>query len=80
MRDAIEAVGAWIRYLTAYSPDLNPIEQTFAKLKALLRSAAARTVPDLRAEIGKVFARFTPQKCRSSIAAAGYEDDLAVAT
>lgn len=78
VREAIEAVGARIRYLPAYSPDLNPIEQAFSKLKALLRSAAARTVPDLRAEIGKAFARFTPQECRSSIAAAGYEDDLAV--
>ena len=80
VREAIEAVGARIRFLPAYSPDLNPIEQTFAKLKALLRSAAARTVPDLREEIRKAFARFTSQECRNSIAAAGYEDDLAVAT
>ena len=80
VREAIEAVGARIRFLPAYSPDLNPIEQRFAKLKALLRSAAARTVPDLREEIRKAFARFTSQECRNSIAAAGYEDDLAVAT
>ncbi len=47
VRQAIEAAGAQLRYLPAYSPDFNPIEQAFAKLKALLRSAAARTVPDL---------------------------------
>ncbi|GJE60973.1 IS630 family transposase ISMex30 [Methylobacterium trifolii] len=80
VREAIEAAGARLGYLPAYSPDLNPIEQTLAKLKALLRSAAARTVPDLQAEICKAFARFTPQECRNSIAASGYEDDLAVAT
>ncbi len=52
VRDAIEAVGARLLYLPSYSPDLNPIEQAFAKLKALLRSAAARTIPDLWAAIG----------------------------
>jgi transposase len=80
VREAIEAVGARIRYLPAYSPDFNPIEQAFAKLKALLRAAAARTIADLHAEIRKAFARFTPQECRNYLAAAGYEDDLAVAT
>ena len=80
VREAIEAAGARILYLPPYSPDFNPIEQAFAKLKALLRTAAARSIPDLRAEIRKAFARFTAQECRNYLAAAGYEDDLAVAT
>ena len=79
IREAIEGAGARLLYLPAYSPDLNPIEQIFAKLKALLRTAAARTVADLRAAIRTAFTRFTPQECRNCISAAGYEDDLAVA-
>ena len=65
VRQAIEAAGAHLRYLPAYSPDFNPIEQAFAKLKALLRSAAARTVPDLRAAIRDAFKRFRPNECRN---------------
>jgi transposase len=80
VREAIEAVGARLLYLPPYSPDLNPIEQAFAKLKALLRSAAARTLPDLWAAIRQAFTRFTPQECCNYLAAAGYENDLAVAT
>jgi transposase len=80
VREAIEAAGARLLYLPAYSPDLNPIEQVFAKLTALVRSAAARTIPDLWAAIRQAFTRFTPQECRSYLAAAGYEDDSAVAT
>ena len=80
VREAIEAAGARLLYLPSYSPDLNPIEQAFAKLKALLRSAAARTIPDLWAAIRQAFTRFTPQECCNYLAAAGYEDDLAVAT
>jgi transposase len=79
VREAIEAAGARLLYLPPYSPDLNPIEQAFAKLKALLRSAAARTVPDLWAAIRQAFTRFTPQECCNYLAAAGYENDLAVA-
>ena len=56
------------------------IEQAFAKLKALLRSAAARTIPDLWAAIRQAFTRFTPHECLNYLAAAGYENDLAVAT
>ena len=78
VRETVAAVGARVLYLPPYSPDFNPIEQAFAKLKALLRSAAARTVTDLHAAIRRAFARFTPQECRNYIAAAGYEDDLAV--
>src|SRR5262245_1707214 len=50
--EAIEAVGATLRYLPQYSPDLNPIEQAFSKLKALLRKAVERTVPMLRRRLG----------------------------
>jgi transposase len=58
----------------------NTIEQIFAKLKHLLRTATARTVPDLWAAIREAFTRFSPDECRNCITAAGYEDDLAVAT
>ncbi len=80
MQDAIKAAGARLLYLPSYSPDFNPIEQVFAKLKALLRSAAARTIPDLWAPIQQAFTRFTPPECRNYITAAGYENDVAVAT
>lgn len=78
VREAVAAAGARLLYLPSYSPDFNPIEQVFAKLKALLRTAAARTISDLRAAIQNAFAQFTPQECRTYLAAAGYEDDLAV--
>lgn len=80
VQDAIEAAGARLLYLPSYSPDFNAIEQAFAKLKALLRSEAARTIPDLWAAIRQAFTRFTLQECRNDLAAAGDEDDLAVAT
>ena len=54
IREAIEAAGAELRYLPSYSPDFNPIEQFFAKLKALLRKVAARTIEALIAAIAKV--------------------------
>lgn len=73
IREAIEAAGARIRYLPAYSPDFNPIEQTFSKLKALLRTAAARTVPELWAAIARAFTAFSPAECRNYITAAGYD-------
>ncbi|KQP90767.1 DDE endonuclease [Methylobacterium sp. Leaf117] len=73
VREAIEAAGARIIYLPAYSPDFNPIEQAFAKLKALLRTAAARTVPDLCQAIRDAFAAFSPTECRNYITAAGYD-------
>ncbi|SEP40390.1 DDE superfamily endonuclease [Methylobacterium sp. UNC300MFChir4.1] len=80
VQDAIEVAGARLLYLPSYSPDFNPIEQAFAKLKVLLSSAAARTIPDLWAAIRQAFTRFTPQECRNYIPAAGYENDLAAAT
>ena len=70
---AIEAVGATVRYLPAYSPDLNPIEMAFAKLKALLKKAAARTIQDLWTAIAEALTRFTAHECRNYFAAAGYE-------
>lgn len=73
VREAIEAAGARILYLPAYSPDFNPIEQAFAKLKALLRTAAARTVPDLWQAIKNAFDAFRPTECRNYITAAGYD-------
>ena len=80
IRERIEAVGARLLYLPPYSPEFNPIEQIFAKLKALLRTAAARTVPELWGAIRQAFTRFTPGECRKGLAAAGYDNDLAVAT
>ena len=73
VRDAIQAVGARLLYLPSYSPDFNPIEQAFAKLKALLRSAAARTVTDLTAALQRAYAAFRPDECRNYLAAAGYD-------
>jgi transposase len=73
VRERIEAVGARLLYLPAYSPDFNPIEMAFAKLKALLRSAAARTIPDLWDAIRRSLTRFAPAECRAYLAAAGYD-------
>ncbi len=72
VRTLIEAVGASLVYLPPYSPDLNPIEMAFAKLKALLRKAAQRTVAGLWTAIGQLLDSFTPQECRNYFAAAGY--------
>lgn len=72
VRDVIEAAGAELRYLPPYSPDLNPIENAFAKLKAALRKAAARTVDDLDQAIRKALPTFQPQECANYFAAAGY--------
>jgi transposase len=72
VRQAIEAAGAELRYLPPYSPDLNPIEQAFAKLKALLRSAAARTVDVLWHTIGQLLDAFSPTECTHYLAHAGY--------
>lgn len=72
VRQTIEARGATLLYLPPYSPDLNPIEQAFAKLKALLRKLAARTVAQLWDALGDLIHRFTPQECLNYIANAGY--------
>jgi transposase len=70
---AIRSAGGSLLYLPAYSPDLNPIEQVFAKLKALLRKAAARTKDTLWSTIGALLAAFTPVECANYLANAGYE-------
>ena len=75
VRDAIEAAGASLLYLPPYSPDFNPIEMAFAKLKALLRKAAERTVDGLWDTIGRLVDVFTPQECANYFAAAGYDAD-----
>ena len=72
-RDAIKAVGARIWFLPPYSPDLNPIEQVFAKLKHLLRKAAERTVEATWRRIGSLLDHFTPKECASYLANCGYE-------
>lgn len=73
IREAIEAAGARVVYLPPYSPDLNPIEQAFAKLKALLRKAAERTIPALWDRIGTLLDAFTPDECLNYFKHAGYE-------
>ena len=79
VREVVEAVGARLLFLPPYSPHFNPIEQAFSKLKALLRTACARTTADLHQAIRHAFTCFTPQECRNYVTAAGYEDDAAVA-
>jgi transposase len=72
VRRAIQAAGAKLFFLPPYSPDLNPIEQVFAKLKTLLRKAAARTVEATWKTIGSLLDRFPPQECANYFANAGY--------
>jgi transposase len=72
VRQAIEAVGCVLLYLPPYSPDLNPIEQAFAKLKALLRKAGERTVEGLWAFLGGALDLFGPDECRNYFRHCGY--------
>ena len=72
VREAIEAAGATLLYLPPYSPDLNPIEMAFSKLKAHLRKAAEHTITGLLRRIGRVVKTFTPQECRNFLRHAGY--------
>ena len=72
VRTAIENAGARLLYLPPYSPDLNPIEQWFAKLKALLRKAAARTFDALIHTIARALETFTPGECANYLANSGY--------
>jgi transposase len=71
--ELLKAVGAWFLFLPQYSPDLNPIEMAFAKLKALIRKAAARTYDDLWRTAGDVCDLFTEIECQNFFKAAGYE-------
>ena len=73
VKEAIRPVGASVLYLPSYSPDVNPIEQLFAKLKALLRKAAARTQDALWETIGTSLEAFTPAECQHYIVNSGYE-------
>src|SRR3954464_12338999 len=70
--EAIDARGAQLIYLPPYSPDLNPIEQAFAKYKALLRKAAERTIETLWQAIGRIADLFSPAECRNFFNNAGY--------
>ena len=72
IRQIIEAKGASLLYLPKYSPDLNPIENAFAKLKAGLRKAAERSTAALWNRIGTLLHDFTPQECANYFKAAGY--------
>lgn len=72
IRQAIESSGAKLFYLPPYSPDLNPIEFAFSKLKSLLRKAAARTVRSLWKTVGNSLRAFTPDECHHFFKAAGY--------
>jgi transposase len=73
VRQAIRSAGAKLFFLPKYSPDLNPIEQIFAKLKHLLRNAAQRTIETVCAAIGQLLDAFTPQECANYFKNAGYD-------
>jgi len=72
VRRAIERVGAELRPLPSYSPDLNPIEKAFSRLKAGLRAAAKRTVRAVEDLLGELSATFSPQECRNYFGSCGY--------
>ncbi len=72
VKEAIEGRGATLLYLPSYSPDLNPIEQAFSKLKAHLRKAAEETVPGLLRRIGRILDTFTARECTNFLRHAGY--------
>ena len=71
---AIEAAGASVRPLPPYSPDFNPIEKAFSKLKALLRKAKPRTRQSIDRTIAKIFKAFTPQECAAYFKSCGYSN------
>ncbi len=71
----IKAAGAQLRYLPAYSPDMNPIEKAFSKLKAFLRKLAARTVAGLMRALEACAEIFTPSECTNYFKSCGYQDD-----
>lgn len=75
IRKAIEQAGAKLKFLPPYSPDFNPIEMAFSKIKTHLRKIAARTLPDLWDAIRNAINAVTPDDCRGYFTAAGYEPD-----
>ena len=72
VRELIRSAGARLIFLPKYSPDLNPIEQVFAKLKHLLRKACARTVDAVATAVGQILKAYTPQECANYLKNAGY--------
>jgi transposase len=72
VKKAIESVGAELRFLPPYSPDLNPIERAFSKLKAKLRAAQKRTIPELEKYLGDVLDAFSPEECQNYYKSCGY--------
>lgn len=75
VRTAIESAGAQLRYLPPYSPDLNPIEPSFSKLKALIRKDAPRNLQALEIAAANAIGKLTPQECLNFFAHAGYDHD-----
>jgi transposase len=75
VREAIQRAGAVLMFLPPYSPDFNPIENAFAKLKALLRARAERTVTALWDAVANLLNQFTPAECANYFSAAGYDPD-----
>ena len=75
VREAIEAAGARLMFLPPYSPDFNPIEKAFARLKAMLRKVGERTVSGLWSLIGKLVDLFQPQECANYFSSCGYDPD-----
>ena len=75
VRDRIEAAGATLRFLPPYSPDFNPIEKAFSRLKAMLRKAGERTVSGLWNLIGKLVDIFQPTECDNYFSSCGYDPD-----
>ena len=73
--EVLKSVGAWFLFLPPYSPDMNPIEMAFAKLKALIRKAAARSYDALWKAAGTVCDLFSEEECHNYFKAAGYETD-----
>ena len=72
VRRAVEAAGCELRLLPAYSPDLNPIEKAFSRLKARLRAAAKRTVRAVEDYLGELSTTFAPEECRNYFRSCGY--------
>jgi transposase len=75
VRGAIEQAGATLSLLPPYSPDFNPIENAFSKLKALLRAKAERTIKALWDAVGSIVELFSPAECENYFKAAGYDPD-----
>ena len=72
VREAIEAAGCELRYLPPYSPDLNPIELAYAKLKTLLRKVGKRTIKELEDFLGQAIDLFSPEECQNYMRHCGY--------